>query len=42
MDKEKKSRFLKKNFLLNNLFINVIVKMLLFNLNNLKVYFLEL
>lgn len=41
-NKEKKSSFLKKNFLLANLYINNVLGMLLLILSNVKVNFLEL
>lgn len=41
-DKDKKSRFFEKIFLLTNLNINIVLAMLLFNLNNIKINFLEL
>lgn len=40
-NKEKKSRSFKKSFLLTNLNINIVLKMLFLTLSNVKVNFLE-
>lgn len=42
INKEKKSQFLKKIFLLANFSINVVLKMLFFILSNVKINFIKL